>query len=693
MSTPHSRHIKTSLNQQFHKLSYRSRVRLSLFAALALLVGVGFGASALMGNPVHAQTSGTNHAHNPVLANSAKGWGMLTGGSGSRVAISGDGSAHYAYKTNVSGSKAGIYTPQQKVSSGQQWTFAVDAKGSGKAYVVADWYGSGGHSDYLGEDKASSVALNPHSWTKVSGSFKAPSGTVNTHVGIYLKGGSGAWYVTNASYTNGAGGSSSGESGGQASACEKPRTDNGIDTETVTIPAKATYVIWSRMRGSDANEKSILMQVDGNHCYNVGGKSLPSNHWTWVNYQNGDTSNVIKLQLSKGTHHVKYYGTHPGTLVDRTIISSNQDCVPKGNGDSCASGDATPPSVSLSSPTKNATVKGKVTVAASASDDKSGVKNVAFYIDGQKVSTDSSNPYSYSWNTKAATNGHHTVKAQATDKAGNIGSSQTVTVKVNNKQAGCSAAPSKPKDLNVSQQGRTSVSLSWQASKAAAHCTLSGYNVYRDGGKVATVHSGTTYKDSDLDPSSSYTYQVSAIDSNNHESAKSKSVHAKTQGDSQAPSAPSHVKTTAVTANQVTLQWSESQDNVGVQKYQIFRDGQEIGTSQTTSYSDRDLQPSTSYKYTVKAVDGSGNVSSASSALNVKTLKGDSHNKGDGNDDGHVNRKDLRVLLVVIFRPLHHQQKGDYNGDGQSNIYDLSILLSHWQRSYHHGFFSFFNFF
>ncbi len=98
-------------------------------------------------------------------------------------------------------------------------------------------------------------------------------------------------------------------------------------------------------------------------------------------------------------------------------------------------GDTTPPTTAITAPANGATVSGTVSVTASASDNV-GVTQVQFYIDGVLASTDTTSPYSYSWNTTAVANGSHTIYSRASDAAGNTGTSSTVTVTVSN-TAGC----------------------------------------------------------------------------------------------------------------------------------------------------------------------------------------------------------------------------------------------------------------
>jgi hypothetical protein len=82
--------------------------------------------------------------------------------------------------------------------------------------------------------------------------------------------------------------------------------------------------------------------------------------------------------------------------------------------------DVTVPTVSFSSPANNATVNGAVTISASASDDV-GVSSVQFKIGSTVIATDSSSPYSTSFDSTTLANGAYTLTVVATDAAGNQG--------------------------------------------------------------------------------------------------------------------------------------------------------------------------------------------------------------------------------------------------------------------------------
>jgi uncharacterized protein YkwD len=93
--------------------------------------------------------------------------------------------------------------------------------------------------------------------------------------------------------------------------------------------------------------------------------------------------------------------------------------------------DTTNPTVSITSPANGATVSGTVNVIASATDNV-GVTKVEFRVDGILKRTDTAAPYTFSWDTSTVSNGSHALQARAYDAAGNIGTSPTVIVTVDN---------------------------------------------------------------------------------------------------------------------------------------------------------------------------------------------------------------------------------------------------------------------
>jgi alkaline phosphatase len=87
------------------------------------------------------------------------------------------------------------------------------------------------------------------------------------------------------------------------------------------------------------------------------------------------------------------------------------------------------PTVSITNPQAGATVSGSVDITADASDNVR-VTRVEFYIDAALKNTDTTSPYSWSWDTTAESEGTHTIKAVAYDTAGQS-DEDTISVTVN----------------------------------------------------------------------------------------------------------------------------------------------------------------------------------------------------------------------------------------------------------------------
>jgi chitodextrinase len=89
--------------------------------------------------------------------------------------------------------------------------------------------------------------------------------------------------------------------------------------------------------------------------------------------------------------------------------------------------------------------------------------------------------------------------------------------------------------------------------------------------------------------------------------------------DTQPPTAPTALSASGVTDSQAILAWTASTDDVAVAAYQLFRDGVLVRTTRFDTVRDDGLAPSTSYTYTVAALDYADNVSAPSLPLVVTT--------------------------------------------------------------------------
>ncbi|HMT56359.1 MAG TPA: Ig-like domain-containing protein, partial [Candidatus Saccharibacteria bacterium] len=94
-----------------------------------------------------------------------------------------------------------------------------------------------------------------------------------------------------------------------------------------------------------------------------------------------------------------------------------------------AAADTTAPTTTITSPSNGSTVRRTITVRANASDNIR-VTKVEFLVDGVVKATDTSSPYSFSWNSGTVSKGKHTLQTRAYDAAGNVGYSTVISVTV-----------------------------------------------------------------------------------------------------------------------------------------------------------------------------------------------------------------------------------------------------------------------
>ncbi|HJR98821.1 MAG TPA: DNRLRE domain-containing protein [Actinomycetota bacterium] len=168
--------------------------------------------------------------------------------------------------------------------------------------------------------------------------------------------------------------------------------------------------------------------------------------------------------------------------------------------------DVVAPTASISSPSPGAVVNGSVDVGVDAADGV-GVVSVDLQVDGQTVGSDATAPYVIPWDSSSAANGAHELTAVARDAAGNAGTSQPVTVLVDNVPD--TAPPTAPTGLVATATGPTRVELSWSASQDDVG--VAGYAISRDGAEIDTT-TGTTYVDDGVDAETTYRFTVVAVD-------------------------------------------------------------------------------------------------------------------------------------------------------------------------------------
>ncbi|MDF2460794.1 MAG: glycoside hydrolase family 48 [Candidatus Saccharibacteria bacterium] len=304
-----------------------------------------------------------------------------------------------------------------------------------------------------------------------------------------------------------------------------------------------------------------------------------------------------------------------------------------------------------------------------------------------------------------------------------------------------SAPPTAPTNLTTSNLTGTAATLSWSGS--TDNVGVTGYRVYRNN-VLRTTQTGLTYTDTGLTMSTTYSYTVSAIDAAGNESAKTAALSVTTK-DTAAPSVPSISAISAPTSSTVSLSWSASTDTggSGLKGYKVYRNGgaTAIASPTSTSYTDQTVVGSTTYSYTVSAIDNANNESAKSAASSVTTpappdttapsvpasfrstgtsltsislawnastdnvgvtgyrisegtavvanvaglsythgnlTPGTSHSYTVQAYDAAGNVSAATAVLTVSTLPL---KKGDVNGDNSVDIFDLSAFLATWNTT------------
>lgn len=176
-------------------------------------------------------------------------------------------------------------------------------------------------------------------------------------------------------------------------------------------------------------------------------------------------------------------------------------------------------------------------------------------------------------------------------------------------------APSAPSGLAASSVSGTSFTLTWKAS--TDNVAVTGYLIFKAGTQIGTSTT-TSFNVTGLTSATTVSMTVKARDAANNVSAASTALSVKTT-DTVAPSIPSALTSSNITATSFTLSWTASTDNVAVTSYDVFKNGILAGSSATTSFNISGLTPSTAFTMTVKAKDGAGNASAASTSLSVTT--------------------------------------------------------------------------
>ena len=179
-----------------------------------------------------------------------------------------------------------------------------------------------------------------------------------------------------------------------------------------------------------------------------------------------------------------------------------------------SSADTTPPSV----PTNVAvvsTTSSSIKISWTASTDNVGVTGYKIYRNGSLAGNTSSTSFTDSGLTPSTTY-NYTVAAY--DAAGNNSAQSSPALSATTSASADTTPPSVPTNVALVTATSSSIKISWTAS--TDNVGVSGYKIYRNG-TVAGNSTSTTYTDSGLTPSTTYSYTVAAYDAAGNTSAQS----------------------------------------------------------------------------------------------------------------------------------------------------------------------------
>lgn len=260
-----------------------------------------------------------------------------------------------------------------------------------------------------------------------------------------------------------------------------------------------------------------------------------------------------------------------------------------GYGSSSITIDTTPPTVP-NTPSLSVAAAPSRTVTATWNTNA----DVALYeiaLDGTSQGTTTSTSY----DILNVTDGTHTVSVRARDAALNWSSySSTGTIIIDRTAPTSPNAPTSTRAL-----GSRTVVLSWNVISDAV-----SYKVFRDGSQIATPTTNT-YSDT-VSSDSTYSYTIESVDASGNSSTVSSASSVVV--DTSPPPVPTNPSVTG--GNSISLTWSASS---GASTYGVYRNGSQISSSSSTSFSETPADGT--YTYTVTALDVYSNESAQSSGV------------------------------------------------------------------------------
>jgi chitodextrinase len=197
--------------------------------------------------------------------------------------------------------------------------------------------------------------------------------------------------------------------------------------------------------------------------------------------------------------------------------------------------------------------------------------------------------------------------------------------------------PTAPTNIIPSNLTPISVTLNW--SGATDNFGINRYELYKDWGYVTAVW-GTSFTLNNLTPGKSYLFYLKSRDAAGYSSSESVKLtvtipyatatptptptpvptpRPTIAPDTQPPTAPTVLTAVNITSTSVTLNWSGAADNIGINRYELYKDWSYVTAVWGTNFTLNNLSPNKKYLFYLKSRDAAGNSSGESVKLNITT--------------------------------------------------------------------------
>lgn len=268
--------------------------------------------------------------------------------------------------------------------------------------------------------------------------------------------------------------------------------------------------------------------------------------------------------------------------------------------------------------------------------------------------------------TSEYSNGTYKLSMHVEDFAGNITTSNEVTIIINNAIPGAFSLKSPINNIWINTSKPT---FQWNASASSDAIT---YEVKVDSVSIGNGITSTSFTAPSNISQGAHQWEVIATNTFGQSRVSNSGTF---RIDTTPPN--NFSINVSIQGTTPTFSFSTNDTGSGVAGYQISIDGSSY-ISINSPYQGPSL-PDGNHSATIRAIDHAGNITTAQTSFSINYRIPFLKSKADFNSDGIVDLSDLSILAQYWQKssPL-----GDANNDGIVDLSDLSILAQNWQKSF-----------